>query len=354
MGARLTMLLLAGAAAAAAACSRGDAGVPGLAAAEPPALPVEVAAVERRDLHDILQATAPLEADSEALVVARVAGAIIRIEVEEGDTVTAGQVLARLDGERLRLRMIKAKAELDRADGELRRIERLRAQNLVSAATFEELAFTREALEAAYELHRLEFSHTTVRAPVSGVVSLRHVKQGEQVVPGEALFSITDTGTLLAYLHLPQNELARVEAGDRAVFSVDSLPGARFAAAIARISPTVDARTGTFRATLDVDNAAGQLAPGMFSRFEITAGTRTGALVIPTAAIVSDTDERAVFVLEDGHAVRRGIETGVEHEDVTEVVSGLGPGERVIVSGHDALANGSRVLAAGPSTGSAG
>ena len=351
MGARLAMLLLAGAAGT--ACSRGDAGVsdPG---AEPPAQRVAVAAVERRDLHDILRATAPLEADSEALVVARVAGEVIRIEVEEGDSVTAGQVLARLDGERLRLRLLKAKAELDRADGELRRIERLRAQNLVSAATFEELAFAREALAAAYQLHRLEFGHTAVRAPVSGVVSLRHVTPGEQVVPGEALFSIADTRRLLAYLHLPQNELARVEAGDRAVFRVDSLPGASFAAAIARISPTVDPRTGTFRATLDVDNAAGQLAPGMFSRFDITVDTRSGALVIPTTAIVSDADERAVFVLEDGQALRRGIETGMEHEDVTEVVSGLGPGDRVIVSGQDGLANGSRVLAAVPPAGSAG
>lgn len=274
MGVRWSVLVLAGMGAIAAGCSRGEARVPEAARADSALLIEEAAPVEARDLPKILQAAAPLEAASEALVVARVAGEITAIEVEEGAAVTAGQVLARLDGERLRLRMMKARAELDRANGEYDRLARLREQGLVSAAAFEELGFERAALEAAWELHRLDHGHATVRAPVSGVVALRHVKLGEQVGVGEALFSITDTSRLVAYLHLPQTELARVGTSDTADFRVDSLPDARFEAAIARISPTVDARTGTFRATLDIDNAAGLLAPGMFSRFDLRLESR--------------------------------------------------------------------------------
>ena len=123
------------------------------------------------------------------------------------------------------------------------------------------------------------------------------------------------------------------------------MPDASFEATIARISPTIDPRNGTFRATAYIDNQEGFLAPGMFGRFEIAYEQHVDALVIPAAALVKEDSETVVYVVEGGAAVRRPIETGIQSGDNIEVLSGLGEHEKIVVTGQGGLRDGSRVLA---------
>lgn len=326
-------------------CEAGEARVVEAPADTPAPLPVEVAMPTTTDIYATFETAGPLAADREALVPARVAGEVVEILVEEGDVVAAGQPLARLDGERLRLEMLKARADLEMADREHERSRRLRERGLISASAFETQQYGLAALEARYQLKRLEHEYATIRATLSGVIAARHVKIGWRVEPGDPAFRITDTSRLVAELHIPQSEIGRIRAGQDAAIAVDALPGARFTATVDRISPTIDADDGSFRATLYIDNREGLLAPGMFGRFGIAYEKHAAALVVPSRALLREDNQDVLYVVEDGAAVRRPVRVGIESGGVVEILEGLAAGEPVVVTGQASLRDGSKVLA---------
>ena len=339
-----------------AACGVGEASM--ATADEPEAttpLPVEVSMPAKADIFATYRTTMTLSPDSEAAVLARVGGEVLEILVEEGDPVAEGQVLARLDGDRLRLRQQLAKANLDKVTREYQRFVRLHEKGLVSASAIDGLRFDMEALEAAYRLQRLDYEYSTIRAPIAGVVSARNIKIGQHVDVNDPTFRITDASKLVAYLRIPQTELRKFSVGHLAKVRVDAMPGQAFDASIARISPTIDMRNGTFRATAYIDNADGLLAPGMFGRFEIAYERHADALIIPAAAIVNEDNQTVVYVVEDGSAIRRVIQTGIQSGANIEVLSGLEEHEQIVVTGQGSLRDGSRVFASietrGPITG---
>ena len=308
-------------------------------------VPVEVARPVRADIYATYHATATIASDADAPVVARIAGEIVELLVEEGDIVAEGQVLARLDGERLRLEMLAARANLKQAQTEYERNIDLHSRGLISASMFDNLQYDLEALEATYELTRLNYEYAKIRAPISGVVASREVKPGQHLAINQVAFRITDTSELIAYLQIPQTELPKFAAGHSASIEVASMPGVDHPATIARISPTIDTRNGTFRATAIIDNAAGDLAPGMFGRFTVAYEQHKDALVIPVAAVLDEDDVTTVYVVTENEVTRRNIETGIESDGKIEVLGGLNEGDVVVVVGHSGLRNGSKVLA---------
>ena len=308
-------------------------------------VPVEVAQPFRADLSATYAATATITSDSDAPVVARASGEVVELLVEEGDFVSEGQVLARLDGQRLRLEMLSAKASLDQARAEYQRNIDLHQRGLISAAAFDNLKYDLQALEATYELKKLNYGYSSIRAPIAGVVASRDVKPGQHLSVNQVAFRITDTHELIAYLQIPQSELPKFAAGHEASIEVASMPGKAYPARIARISPTIDARNGTFRATTIIDNSKGDLAPGMFGRFSIAYEEHSDALVLPTAALIDEDDESAVYVVMDGKVERRVIETGIRSGGKVEILDGLSEADFVVVVGHSNLRDGSKVLA---------
>jgi len=337
---------LAALAAAVSACGVGEAKVAEVAEADRAApLPVEIALPEREDMFAIYSTTGTLESDADAPVLARVSGEVVEVLVEEGDKVRAGQVLARLDGDRLRFEMLEAKANLDRAKGEYERLVALHERGLVSESMYDGLALDIVSLSATHEIRKLNYDYTTIRAPIDGIISSRDIKLGRHVAVNAPVFRITDPSRLVAHLRIPQSELPKFSSGLALRLSVDAMPETMFAASIARISPTIDVETGTFRATAYIENESGELAPGMFARFGVAYETHRDALVIPADAIVREDNVAAVYVVINGSAERRIIETGIESNGKIEVLGGLEVTESVVVTGKSGLSDGSRVLA---------
>lgn len=329
-----------------AGCGTGEASVVAAEETVSTPVPVEVAYAANADIYATYDATSTIGSEGDAPVLARVGGEVVELLVEEGDWVEQGDALARLDGERLRLEMLAAKADLDKARGEYRRYTDLHERGLVSKSMFDGLRFDLEGLEATYELRKLNFGYTRIRAPISGYVSTRKIKLGQSIVESEEAFRVTDTNQLVAYLQIPQAELEKFAAGHEATLEVDAMPGFEFPATIARISPTIDTRNGTFRATAIIDNGDAQLAPGMFARFTIAYEKHDGALVIPARAVVKEDEQTSVYVVSNGEVSRRSIELGIRSGDQVEVLGGLDHNEQIVVVGHSALRDGSKVLAA--------
>lgn len=330
-----TLALLSG-------CGRGEA-----SDAAPPKVaevPVSVALATVADAQSRHSGSAHLEAFAAANVTARVGGQVVAILAEEGKAVRAGEIVARLDGERLKLAMERAAAELDKQRQAYRRNVALHERGLVSQGAHENLRYDLDALEAAYQLARLQHGYTEIRAPIDGVISSRTVRVGGNVAEGDVLFQITNLDTLEAHLHVPQRELHRFAPGQATQLRADAWPGETFTATVTRISPTANAASGTFRLTLAVPTHDGRLRPGMFARLDIVYAVHHDALLIPAQAILDDDAETtAVFVVAEGHAQRRDVVTGVLSDGRIQVVSGLAPGEQVIVVGQSGVRDGAPV-----------
>jgi membrane fusion protein (multidrug efflux system) len=342
----LALVALAGVLAA--GCSNGKAKDKESADSEKNAtVPVEVQPLKRAEMVAVYSGTAPIEAHEEATVVAKVGGEVRQIYVEEGDTVQAGQVLARLDGDRLRLTLAQTDANLRKLERDYKRTLELADKGLVPKSTAENTKYDLDALRAGYESARLELSYTEIRAPINGVISARKIKVGNTIGPNDPTFTVTDLDPLLAFVHVPEKEFRKIAPGQNAEVVIDALGGTRFAGTISRISPTVDPQTGTFRARVEVPDATRTLKPGMFARVNIVYERRQDALQLPRTAILDADGQQSVFVVASGKAEQRTIRTGLSNGGWIEVLDGLKGSEQVVTVGQAGLKTGTLVKIVG-------
>jgi membrane fusion protein (multidrug efflux system) len=320
-------------------------------AEEEAAIPVEVGSATRGDIFALYSATAALEADGEAEVVAKVGGEIVELLAEEGDPVKSGQILARLDGDRLRLEAQQAKANLSKLEQEYKRNTDLRDRGLISADAFENVKYEMDSLRAAYNMARLELSYTEIKAPIDGIIADRYVKLGNTINANAPVFHIIDMDPLLGYLHVPEREFRKLAPGQPARIFVDAIPNQNFSGVVSRISPTVSPETGTFKVTVEINEGNGQLKPGMFGRFNIVYDTREQALLIPRSAIIESDLNTIVFVIEEGVARRRPVTTGYTSEGNIEILDGLTGEEQIVIVGQSGLKDGTTILIINPVSG---
>ena len=311
------------------------------------AVPVEVAAVAKRPIAARFTGTANLEAPGEAQVVAKTSGVLLQLLAEEGDQVKAGQVLARIDPERPRLEMERARATVRKLENNYRRSQELLESKLVSAEASDQIRYDLEAARALYQLAQLELSYTNIVAPIDGVIAARAVKPGNLIQLNSSLFRIVDTSRLEAVLNVPERDLATMKEGLTVRMTADAMPGDVFEGVIDRVSPVVDAGSGTFRVVTVFPGGEG-LRPGMFGRIEVVYDQRNDALTVPRSALLQDAGETAVFAVRDSKAVRVPIEVGHLSGELAEVRKGLEEGDQVVTAGKVALRDGAAVEVLNP------
>lgn len=326
--------------------SRGGDGSGGGAPGGGNAIPVEVASAERKSISSYIQSNGTLEAENEVDIVARTTGPIVELRTEEGRHVGKGELLARIEDDEVRSQLEISRANLEEARSNYERAERLNSNQLISSEEYDRARTQFETERAQYEGNKLLVDYTEIRAPFAGQIVVRYVDRAEQVTPGTRLFRISDFDPLLCPVQVPERELRKLAVDQSAYLKVEAWPDERFSAKVLRLSPVVDAATGTIKVTLDVDGA-GQLRPGMFARVFLETDTHDNAIVIPKAALSLESLGDTVFTLAGETAERRDIELGFEEGDSVEVLRGVEPGEQVIVVGQDGLSDGTPVQVLG-------
>ena len=306
-------------------------------------IPVEISKPIRGDILAVYSGTAPIEAFAEADVIAKVEGEIREVLVEEGDTVEKGQVLARLDGDRLRLELSESRARLNKMQRDFERNMELREKGLLSEGDFEKIRYDLEALQAAFNLASLELDYTQIRAPIPGVVSERYIKLGNTIRVGEPMFRVTSFDPLVAYMHIPEREFRQISAGQPVAIDIDALAGDDFFAAVTRVSPVVDPSTGTFKITIEIRDETNRIKPGMFGRMSIVYDKHENVLQVPRSAVIEDMGTETVFVVEEEKAVRRIVQTGYGASGMIEITDGLADADDVVTVGQIGLKQDARV-----------
>jgi membrane fusion protein (multidrug efflux system) len=349
----LPAALVAACALALAACGNANGKDGKDAKEEVPAVPVEVAATQRAEMAALYTGTAPVESERKAFVMPKVQGEIRQVLADEGQRVRAGQVLARLDGDKLRLEVALNEATMQKLERDYNRNVELQQKGLVSAVSMDNLKYELQAARANWELARLQLSYCDIRSPIDGTVTQRLdvVKVGNTVTPvggviesGESsLFVVEDLDTLILRVNVPERELSKLSVGQPAQLTFDAVPNRTFEGTIALISPYVSAQTATFSVRIRVTKSGELLRPGMFARVAIIYERKADALQIPRTALLDGDGPPKVFVVQNGKAAERAVKLGLSNGAWIEVTDGLNDGEQVVVVGQGAVKPGTAV-----------
>ena len=336
--------------------------LPGLALGQsptqerPPAW-VEVEEVGRAEVAPTAELLGAVEAYRVSLVAAWIGGYVIEYAVREGDFVKKGDVLVRLSDEILRLELDVAENSLAemrellrKGRLDLQRAKELLRENAVSQEDLDE-AVTQESIlrlrlvqqEGRIRVLKRRIRRKTVLAPFAGQIVREHTQLGEWVRLGAPVARLVDLSKVYVRVNVPERQLRFLAEGREATVRVPAAAAAvPYRGRLLSIGGEGDFGARTFPVRIELEND-GRLRAGMSARTELPIANSRSALLLSKDAVLLKERQSYVFVVEDGAAVVRAIETGIASAGRLEVLSGLDAGVPVVVKGNERLASGARV-----------
>ncbi|HPH61361.1 MAG TPA: efflux RND transporter periplasmic adaptor subunit [Candidatus Syntrophosphaera sp.] len=333
----------------------------------PQAVAVETAPVEVMDLEDSATFSGNLRAANSYILAPKVAGQLVQLNVNIGDTVSRGQVIAVLDDVIFRQEFNKAKANLEQAASAMAEAEKaleqsrtLLAKSYIPQSEFDRVNAQYISEQAKYQVAlagknaaETQLANTRVKADWSGggsarVIGERFADAGQLLNSGSPLVSVLDIGTLVAEIDVIESDYARVKVGQPASISSDSWPGEEFSGRIARVAPMLREESRQARVEIEVANPGLKLKPGMYARARITWQIKPQATAVPSAAIYKHKGEEGVFLVDKASSKVSFIpvEKGIVTTKYVEILSPALSGE-VVTLGQDQLDDGREIILPG-------
>ena len=370
--------------------------------ARPSALPVTVTPVRAQKVQRTVEFVGTLYANEEVAVSTELEGRILSIAADLGDRVGAGQVLAKMNDAEFRFAVdqteaslketlaklgleklpppgfdvartspvIKAKAELDDAQAQLKRMTGLYDEKVISAQEYDTAATRAKTALATYKASleeakalvagahakeaqlgsaRKKLRDTTIQAPIAGSVAKRSISAGEFVKVGNHLFTIVQDHPLKLRGMVPERLAPELQPGQGVEVRFDPFPDKKFAGKISRISPAAELASRSFLVEGLIDNRERQLKPNFFAKATILTRTDPTALTVPQQALLTFAGVTKVFVIDKEVARERVVQVGIRvGANEVEITAGLKPGELVAISALTRLSDGAPVKVSGP------
>jgi len=354
---------------------------------------VKVAVAEIKDLEKTIKSPGEVYTEKNVVLKAEVGGILKKLYVQEGKHVRQGELLAELDDTSYQLKLEEAEAtrlkalsellldrlfqepglttpkeqdntDLKKAQEAYQKAEKAYRDGLISQAELErtrldyELAQIGSGLkrdeiiasskgltqaEVNAKIARLELEKTKIMAPFSGIITGIKVAPGETIEAGRELFTLVDVSQLKITAKVLETEVSKVKVGREADIRFSAFPGRVFKGKVVAVSPVINKEDKTCSVFIGLENPAEEIKPGMHAEIEIVTEIFPRRLLVPQAAVLVRGGRPLVFVVENGLAKWRYIQTGQENEQLVEVLDGVKEGEPVIVEGHMTLAHDSAV-----------
>ena len=300
---------------------------------------VEVTTASARDVADESVYSSSVEAYATNNIMPQAGARIRKINVEVGDYVSKGQVLAEMD----RFQLEQLELQIQNDEVEYARLKGLFEEGGVSQSDF-------EAAELGYKVRKTNYQNllenTVLRSPITGFVTARNFDVGDMFAMSAPLFTVQQVVPVKLLVGISENEYTKVKKGDTVTLTVDALPGRTFTGKVSRLYPTINAATHTFNAEVVVQNADKALRPGMFARVKVTFGTNH-RVVLPDQCIVKQegTGQKFVYLLNnDGTVSYVPVTLGRHIGSEYEVVDGVSVGDTVVKKGQTTLKDGVKVV----------
>jgi RND family efflux transporter MFP subunit len=337
---------------------------------------VELGTAKRGDVSAHLTVVGNLIGLQTVAIAPRTGGRLLSVNVQLGDRVRRGQVLAKVEDREIveQVRAAEASQEVAKAtirqreaDLNVARLNYERSKNL-----YERQLLAKQALDDAESRHlaavaqldlstaqlsqnaarleelRINLQHTSVTSPVDGFVASRSVDPGAMVNTNTAIASVVDISRLRLVVNVVEKDLRMVSAGDAAEVEVDAYPGEKFNGRIARVAPVLDPATRTAQMEVEIPNGDNKLKPGMYARINLTVEERKGTLVAPKNAVIDFENKRGVWMPNaENRAKFVAVQLGIDGGDHVEITGGLKEGDKFVTTGAAAVRNNDVLIIAG-------
>lgn len=320
--------------------------------------PENITVVKAEEIRSGPAISGTLQPEEQATVRAEVSGAVLQTYAEQGQRVTSGQLLGRIDDSAIRDQVLSARSAVTTAknNADVAARQQARSEALVKAGAIAErdVELTRNQLSAAEAQlanaramlanAQKQLDKTSIHSPFSGIVSARQVSAGDVVSPGGALFTVVNPATMRLEASVPADQLSEVHVGAPVDFTVNGYPGRHFTGRVTRINPVADPSTRQVRIIVSLPNQNGVLVGGLFADGHVSSEVRT-APVVPLSAV----DERGlhpfVMLIKGGQVRKADVDLGIRDasNETVEIRSGLAAGDSVLLGAARGISPGTPV-----------
>jgi RND family efflux transporter MFP subunit len=298
-------------------------------------------------LNDVIHATGVIQSDTDAKPSFKTGGIIARTYVKEGDRVSKGQLLARLNMTEIDAQATQAQFALDKALRDQQRMQNLYADSI---ATLEQLQNATTAVDMAkktVQIANFNVAYSEIRSPISGKVVTQMLHEGEVTGPGVPVYYIlgVQKSDWKLVAGLTDKNWSRVTAGNKARITLDAYPGLEMTGTVKRLSDVANPLSGTFDVEITVPSKDNRIAAGLLAHIEIMPKEGGEYPIIPIEALVSSNGQRGVvFVPNNGHAEKRTVQIQQFEGERVSISSGLENVTEVITAGSSFLEDGDEIV----------
>ncbi len=303
-------------------------------------VPVEVEEVARRKLIISKTYSGTLRGKEEAMVSAPIGGNIENILVRIGEYVKKDQVIAQYREDAAASQYRQAKAAYDNSVENLERLESLFEAGAISRQTLDNARTGHEVTKANYEAAQKQIF---VTAPIAGYVGDIFVNEGDGVASRDPIATVTDLRDLMIEIDVPQSDIAYITKETGVKIHPTNGYDKAFEGKISRVSLTASQMTRNFQVDIEIDNPEKLLRSGIIAEVELALVEKDDALYVLRENLINQDDKEYVYVVEEGKAVLKAVETGQRSGLVVEILSGINPGDVLVTSGQSLLTEGAKV-----------
>ena len=308
------------------------------------AVPVQTYRVRPRTVEDAISSTGELRANEEVDLRAEEGGRVVALHFEEGQRVRSGDLLVKTNDADLLAERRRLQVQRELAQRREDRTKALLDEQTLSQEAYEEARGRRLVLEAEIEQVEAKLAKTEIRAPFAGTVGLRHVSEGSYITSSTAIARLQSLDPIKLDFAVPEKYAGEIGRGATVSFTVSGIDRV-FEGKVYAVEPRIDAATRTLQVRARAANGDGRLFPGAFAKVRLVLDEQADAMLIPSIALIPGAAGTKVYVVQEGRAEPRAVTVGRRTEDRVQVLSGLQPGDQVVVSGIQQMRPGLEVNA---------
>ncbi|MFN5909729.1 MAG: efflux RND transporter periplasmic adaptor subunit [Bacteroidota bacterium] len=269
-------------------------------------------------------------------------GKVIKISVEEGDRVSQGQVLAKVDDELLQLQLESAEVNIEGQKKDDERYTNLENSNAIPGVQIEKTRLGLKAAEIQRKQIQKQLKSTNLTAPFSGIITKKMIDLGSVIGPGSPLVEITDIKTLKLTVSVPERDVLKFRTGQIVPVKVDVLGDKTFEGKVSHVAIQAD-RSHNFKVQITVKNSDEMIRAGMYGNASLENTNSITALSVPRKALVGSSKKPQVYVIRNGKAVLTSFTSGTSDGEFIEIVDGLNPSDLIVIKGQVNLENNANV-----------
>lgn len=300
------------------------------------AIPVNVHVVSKETINNQIFASGTIIPNEEVDLKAEATGRLIKLDIQEGSTVTKGQLIGKINDRELKAQLQKVIYNQELAKKVEARQKKLLNVEAINLEEYDVTTTNIQILEAEREVLETQLARTEIRAPFSGKIGLKNISEGAYLVPGTSVVKIVQSNPIKIDFTVPEKYSQNIRPGSSIGFSLDG-DGSDYWAKVIAVDPKVDEALRTLKVRAVAQNPGGRFVPGMFVKVEVSLSASDDAIMIPTEAIVPVLKGKKVYVVKNGKAQEAMVITGLRTDKKIQVVDGLQLGDSLITSGIIAL-----------------